>query len=310
MVSFAEDQEKLYEKYIESLMSGQPRELFSVGEGDFSRLQIGPGLITVFGGQPCLGKTALVMQLLYDAVRIDPNIRAVVCNVEMPMQRLWERQIARLARIDLDRLPAVCKTPDSAEREQLNEAIATVGDLNRRIRFLSSRNASISQITDAADEIDARIVVVDYIQRIGGEGQSEDSRTNIDMVMGGLRSIADSDKAVIGVASLARTKSSGGQSVYDPKLGLASFKGSSEIEYGADDAFTMASENNAIVLYHWKSRYGETRDFHLSFDRRRQTFTTIDPPARTSSGTKSSRPQSLTMTSFDHMAQIAAAAGR
>src|SRR5690606_31474564 len=62
---------------------------------------------------------------------------------------------------------------------------------------------------------------------------------------------------------------------YAPEtLNLASFRESSELEFGADDAFILAPDDDAdaMVLKHLKSRYGETRDLHLRFDRKHQRF--------------------------------------
>ena len=57
-------------------------------------------------------------------------------------------------------------------------------------------------------------------------------------------------------------------------LSLASFRETSELEYGADDAFILTPADDGegeppsrVVLRHLKSRHGETRDIALDFDR-------------------------------------------
>ena len=65
------------------VLGGRPPVLYPAGVGDLARLEIGPGLVTLLGGAPGAGKTALTMQLLIDALRLTPTLRAVVCNVEM-----------------------------------------------------------------------------------------------------------------------------------------------------------------------------------------------------------------------------------
>ncbi len=101
-----------------------------------------------------------------------------------------------------------------------------------------------------------------------------------------LRQFADAGVAIIVVAALARSKDAKGRSSYSEGLSLASFRETSELEYGADDAFILApadddksdgEASSRVVLKHLKSRHGETRDIDLSFDRKRQRFTPAAP---------------------------------
>ena len=101
-----------------------------------------------------------------------------------------------------------------------------------------------------------------------------------------LRQFADAGVAIIVVAALARSKDAKGRSSYTDGLSLASFRETSELEYGADDAFILAPADDAksdgapssrVVLKHLKSRHGETRDIALTFDRKHQRFTPAEP---------------------------------
>jgi replicative DNA helicase len=110
-----------------------------------------------------------------------------------------------------------------------------------------------------------------------------------------LRQFADAGTAIIVVAALARSKDAKGWSSYSEGLNLASFRETSELEYGCDDGFILApadddkSGGNAssrVVLKHLKSRHGETRDIDLSVDRKRHRST----PGRPSSKSEPERP--------------------
>ena len=89
-----------------------------------------------------------------------------------------------------------------------------------------------------------------------------------------------------------------GRSSYDGKhLNLASFRESSELEYGADDAFLLyptepdADPNESVrlmTLSHAKSRYGETKDVILNFHRRFQKFESAGPFSPTAKGSSPS----------------------
>lgn len=89
----------------------------------------------------------------------------------------------------------------------------------------------------------------------------------------------------------------GGRSSYTEGLSLASFRETSELEYGADDAFILSPDYQAktegdatcrVVLKHLKSRHGETKDISLTFDRKHQRFSSLErakPGARVESDT-------------------------
>ena len=84
------------------LLSGKSPTFFRIADqGPLSKLEIGPKLVTLFGGSPMAGKTAFVCQAIVDAMRLDEDLRAVVCNVEMGPDVLLDRQLARLSGVPL-----------------------------------------------------------------------------------------------------------------------------------------------------------------------------------------------------------------
>ena len=66
--------------------------------------------------------------------------------------------------------------------------------------------------------------------------------------MGLVRQFADAGVAVLVVAALARGRDSKGRSSYSEGLGLASFRETSELEYGADDAFILLPDDGDRIL--------------------------------------------------------------
>ena len=91
----------MLDDWRDGIVQGTPPTFYPVGTGDLARIEIGPGLVTLIGGAPCQGKTRFVMQLVLDALSFTPDLRALICNVEMPPSILLDRQLARLADIDL-----------------------------------------------------------------------------------------------------------------------------------------------------------------------------------------------------------------
>src|SRR5689334_6231494 len=90
----------------------------------------------------------------------------------------------------------------------------------------------------------ARLAVIDYAQRFAaGEG---DDRTNIDRLMSGVRKLATAGACVRLISSVTRQKSPNGSNTY-AGLNLASFRGSAELEFGADAPYILDADVKAGV---------------------------------------------------------------
>jgi replicative DNA helicase len=201
----------------------------------------------------------------------------------MSPSTLLDRQLARLADIDGSLIRHRRLTAEHADTlERGMEALERIAD---RLVFVRAP-FDLANVALTADAFDAGLILIDYIQRVRAPGEHGDRRGAVDATMDYLRQFADAGVAIIVVAALARSKDAKGRSSYNEGLSLASFRETSELEYGADDAFILApcddnkSEGEAssrVVLKHLKSRHGETRDIALAFDRNRQRFTPAPP---------------------------------
>jgi replicative DNA helicase len=266
----------LLHRWRDDILSGMPPTLYPVGDGDLARLEIGPGLVTLIGGAPGAGKTAFSMQLLLDSLRLTTSLKAVVCNIEMPPDVLLDRQLARLSGIDLTLIRRRRLTEVHADR--ISRGLDTLDALADRLAFVRAPY-SLDNVAAAADATKADVLLLDYIQRIAPPGNHTDRRGSVDATMNYLRQFAAAGVAVIVVAAVARSRDGKGRSSYDEGLSLASFRESSELEFGADDAFILVpdpdggGDRDAMLLRHLKSRHGEAVDLPLRFDRPRQRFT-------------------------------------
>jgi replicative DNA helicase len=259
----------------DDVLSGKPPVLFPVGMGDLARIEIGPGMVALLGGAPGAGKTAFTMQLLVDALRLTPTVRAVCCNVEMPPAVLLDRQLARLSGIDLSEIRHRRLGAEHADR--IDQAMNTLEPLAERLAFVRPP-FDLANVAATADAFDAHLLLLDYIQRIPPPGEHGDKRGAVNATMDYLRQFADAGVAVVVVSAIGRTKDGKGRSSYSGDgLNLASFRESSELEFGADDAFLLTPDDDdqgdAVTLRHLKSRHGECRDMALTFHRRHQRFT-------------------------------------
>lgn len=260
------------DRWRDDIHTGKAPTLYPCGVGELARIEIGPGLVTLIGGAPGSGKSAIVMQLIVDALRLTPELRACVCNVEMPPAVLLDRQLARLSGVDLTTIRHRRLTADQAER--IDAGIATLEAIADRLVFVRPP-FDLANTAATVDAINADVIVLDYLQRIRPPGDHADGRTAINATMDFLRQFADQKKSLIVVSAVGRTKDTRGRNSYTGDgLNLASFKESGELEYGADDAFILVpgKSPDVAILRQLKSRYGECRELSLTFDKARQRF--------------------------------------
>ncbi len=260
----------------DDVLSGTPPTLYPIGTDDLARVEIGPGLVALIGGAPGAGKTAFTMQAVVDALRMTPDLRAVVCNVEMPAAVLLDRQLARLSGIDGKLIRY--RQLDGSHADRIDQAMNTLDALADRLAFVSPP-FDLASVAATADAFEAGLILLDYVQRIPPPGDHGDKRGSVNATMDYLRQFADVGIAVIVISAIGRTKDKRGRSCYTGEgLNLASFRESSELEFGCDDAFILTpdgddAEGEGVTLRHLKSRHGEAKDLALTFDRKRQRFT-------------------------------------
>jgi replicative DNA helicase len=286
----------VFDSWRDDVLTGKPPTFFRVADaGPMAGIEIGPKLITLIGGAPGSGKTAFIMQCVFDALRLSPTLRAVVCNIEMPPEVLLDRQLSRLSGVPLKAIRYRQLSAIHADRIDAGmNAIETIAD-----RFCFVRSPfTLENVAATADRFaplgdgSSLLLVLDYIQRIAPPGSQGDKRGSVDATMNFLRQFADAGAAVLVVSSVGRQKDAKGRTSYGgDALNLASFKESGELEFGADDAFILApSEKLAGVreLRHLKARNGECRDISLEFDGSIQRFTAIEDSNEGSTGAWSS----------------------
>ncbi len=257
----------------EGLLNRVPPVLYRVGTGELEHFEIGPKQVAGVAGAPGDGKTAIALQMAVDAVRLQPDLRAVVCNVEMSQEELLSRQLARLSGIDLT---AIRKRLLTSEHDQrLAEGLATLATFADRLAFVQ-RPFSLANVAATAEAFGAQLVVLDYIQRMKPRGSHSDPRGRVNAAMDQVREIADDGLAVLVVAAVARTRDSHGRSSYDGALlNLASLRESSELEYGFDNLYVLVREGDyreQAKLRHLKARHSEPRDILLEFHGPTQNF--------------------------------------
>src|SRR5262249_55536938 len=118
----------------DDLLSGKPPVLWPMGVGALGSIEIGPGLLDLFGGAPGVGKTSLATQLVIDALRMNPGLRALTASVEMSVGALLDRQLARLAGLDLALIRHCRLGAEHAAR--LDRGLVALDGIAERLAFL------------------------------------------------------------------------------------------------------------------------------------------------------------------------------
>lgn len=262
------------DRWRDDVLTGEKPPRWQLGDG-FGSVELGPGLVLLLGGAPGSGKTTLAMQWVVDALRIDNDLRVLVANVESSPGVLLDRQLARLSGITLDLIRERRVTESHGER--LADAFDVLDSIAERLAFLESP-FSLPNVAAAADATDSKLIVLDYCQRFASD--TDNKRHEVNRLMDYLRKFADAGCGLLVLAAVGRTKDRQGRNSYDSNgLGLASFRESSELEFGCDSAYMLApdkKQRDIVNLVCLKNRHGEPRDIELTFDGSTQRFTTPD----------------------------------
>lgn len=268
----------------ENVLTGNAPKLWPCGEGDLARIELGPGIMVLLGGCPGAGKSALATQLVVDAVRMNTGLKALIANCEMPAATLLDRQLARLSGIDCDTIRF--RRFEKLHADPLDKGLQTLEAAAGRLAFLTPP-FSLENIAASADAFEADLILIDYVQRFDVPGQHADKRASVNRMMDFLRRFCDAGIGLVTIAAVGRTKDAKGRSSYaGDGLNLASFRESSELEYGCDSAFIVAPNEKTpglVTLKHLKNRHGECRDLELRFVAECQRFESLDVAGMTGS---------------------------
>ena len=234
----------------------------------FGPLDVRPGRLILFGGAPGSGKTAALVQLGIDLLRLNPAARLLIANVEMVPALLVERIVSRLSSVPLTAIADRMLTADQLSR--VRAAVDVIAPVAGRLAFLNAPY-SLEHVAAAGTAFGANVLALDYIQRISVGDATKDKREVLETAATVLRRFCDAGAVVLVASAVARQKSTAG-STYKG-LNLASFRGSSELEFGADACYLLASGDGGVVTFRCeKNRYGAVTDIPTAFNSTIQEF--------------------------------------
>jgi len=177
---------------------------------------------------------------------------------------LLERVLARLTGIPAE-LIIERRLDDTLHGERLAVRLAAMAEFSPRLHFLTPPFAW-PNIVAGLQATKPQILLLDYLQRIAPPADCENTRAAVAASMDCARRIADAGVAVLALSAVGRV---GDGKVKYSGLGLGSFRESSDIECGADDAFILSrdrpEDETALTLKHVKCRRGKPIDLPLRF---------------------------------------------
>ena len=191
---------------------------------------LAPGKLTVIGAPPGTGKTALAMQLAFETMEAEPDLRLWIANAEMDIEHLMKRELARRSEVSLRRIQN-CDFVCESQFEKILDCGQQLGQSTVRSRYMEPP-VDLEEITDL-QMAEPGLLVLDYLQKFAP--RDSDPRSGVNEVMDALRMIALEGWAVLAMSSTTR-----GMHGHDhAKLNLSSFKESGEIEFNADAAYVL-----------------------------------------------------------------------
>lgn len=193
-----------------------------------------PGLV-VLGAAPSTGKTTFAKQLADQVVEANPDAACLFVSLEQSREELRVKTLSRLSGVEnrdilrgrLDRASigwkAVKDAAQGYHRAVAGRFFILEGDKATTPDRIRLAALQVKRATQAA----RLLVVVDYLQIVPTEEQHRDPRNRVDAVVSDLRRLArDLEAAVVAVSAVGRTS-------YE-RPGMAAFKESGGVEYGAD----------------------------------------------------------------------------
>lgn len=258
----------LFASWWADVEAGTPPARYTLA-APFASLDVRPGRLLLFGGAPGAGKTAALLQMVVDLLRLNGDARLLLANVEMAPAMLFERIVSRLSAVPLTAIAE--RTLTAAQRQRVKAAVDALAPAAGRLAFLGTP-FSLEHVAAAATAFQADVIVVDYVQRFSVGDGAKAQREQLEDAAAVLRRFCDTGAAVLVASAVARQKGPGGSTYRG--LNLASFRGSSELEYGADAAYLLAPDDaGGVVMACEKNRYGAAADIVTRFDGATQTFT-------------------------------------
>ncbi|MCR5300000.1 MAG: replicative DNA helicase [Erysipelotrichaceae bacterium] len=244
------------------------------------------GDLIILAARPSMGKTALALNFAKNASQLALGAIAIF-SVEMPADQLTMRMLSSESRVDSQKL----RTGQLSDEDWSAVNRAAQNLKSRKIYIDDTSNIKVSDISakcrKLADENEhgLSLIVIDYIQLIQGDKNSESRQQEISEISRSLKALArDLEVPVIALSQLSRSV----EKREEKKPMLSDLRESGALEQDADvvlfiyrESYYKRDEENAnderedVELTIAKHRNGPTGLIHLAFDRNISSFYSV-----------------------------------
>ena len=177
------------------------------GLADLDKMTAGlqNGDLIILAGRPSMGKTALV-QTIGENIAEDGG-SVLVFSLEMSLRQAGLRSLAARGSVDLSKLMNPASITDQDDWSRLCEAVERLG--NKKLYIDDSSAIALPQMHSKARRHKRKhglgLIVVDYLQLMGGDGDESNRAATIGAISRGLKLMAkDLDVPVIALSQLSR----------------------------------------------------------------------------------------------------------
>lgn len=230
---------------------------FSVLDECIGRLE--PGDVTVIGARPGVGKSAFVTQLIGQMAEDGKNI--IYFNLEMNESQVYERFIARISQISLQRVRRA-KAFLGNEKESFENANEILSNYNVSV---STGSKSISEIKSECRYQNYDLIVIDYLQLIKSDRFYSNRASEVGDISKAIKALAtELGCHVIVLSQLNRVSES--RETKEPTM--AELRESGDIEQDASNIFllwNLTEERRYKGLKVEKQRQGANKTIGMEF---------------------------------------------
>lgn len=244
-----------------------------------------PGNLVVIGARPSMGKSALGLGIVANAViRLDPPVPTALFTLEMNRAEVMDRLLSTEALVESDRL----RSPHRLDREDWSRVGAMMSRLQQAPLYIDDSSATtMTEIRSKARRLKLRqpelgLVVVDYIQLMESGGRAENRNIEVSQISRGLKLLAgELGVPVLAISQLSRDV----ERRHDKRPMLSDLRESGSLEQDADVVlllyrdeyyFPEETDNQGLAeVQIAKQRNGPTGMRKLSFVKRYTRFSDL-----------------------------------
>ena len=217
--------EEIYEKG--DAITGVP-----TGYADLDELTAGlqPSALVIVGARPSMGKTAFGLGMA-SHVAVEVQRPVLYFSLEMGHRELTQRLLASEAQVDSDRM-----RKGKLTEQDWSKIVNAIGRLERPLYIDDNPNVTVMEIRGKARRLkskmgDLALIVIDYLQLMGGSGRAENRQVEVSEISRGLKVLArELEVPVVALSQLSRNL----EMRADKRPMLADLRESGSIEQDAD----------------------------------------------------------------------------